>query len=241
MLGLSSDHVRKFFLPEQPAAQPEPEAPLSDLGKAIKAGEDVAAERIELAAARQANFARYQLAEADYNAEAKRITDREWELVAIEAKANTALGTVRSSTQRSNEEINEDELGKASLRKVGQLSSRYQIVEAIVPPADETEEGKRLKEVVADIAATEEEIKRIDAHPSGANRLPGGSHAEHRLSRLLGERSNLEPLVDRNRVHHGHWQEIEATKAEAHRHFANRDRLRREREEKALAAVMKSK
>src|SRR5690606_12264707 len=142
--------------------EPEPEVPLSELGRAIKAALDVPAQREELVAARQANREKFRRAETAFDAEERRINDREWELNALEARGNEARRVVCRSIPPSNEEINEGELGKASLRKVGQLSSRHQIFEAVVPPPGETPEGKELNRIIEEIASTEADVRRLD-------------------------------------------------------------------------------
>lgn len=233
--AVSVANFRRFFQPPvRPAAVEEPHDELPSALATLRALQAVPR---ELARLDQEDAADQTLLE-EIQARQLQRGERRRELDRLRMEEPRATNVIlRTTTAETDEERALTEFGKQKMREGGELQSRYRLFVAKMVAPEETDEGKKLQAILAEIAECDEMIKRQD----NRDRHPGTSAAENRRRRLQSDVGELQPKVDAYARQYRQWREIQDTRAEAEAAFAKRDELRKEREAKAIAAALKSK
>jgi len=231
--------VREFFVPPSVHQNPSPpEFDTKSASQTIRAAKGAADEQKKLRGEERNALVAFREAEAAYHDEIDRIRNRERELSCLIEKAKRAETLLLRLSKPTDEEEQLESHGKELTRKAMEMRSRYRIhaVEMLVP--EEHEDAKSLASLEQEIADCETAIKR--QHDGNPGRWSGCSVADNRLKKLLTEKGDLQARIDQYQLGYERWQEIQVAKEEARKCFAERDRLRREREETVIAKALKT-
>jgi hypothetical protein len=200
---------------------------------AFRAAERAQADWDALVADRQAAADALQKARDDYAAAQPEFNRRQSAIEQARSTGPRARGFLlrASGTVQSAEEIAQHQRGLDLQIKAGQTQARGRAFAASMAPPAETELGR-------EVASLEAAVAEAQAY---CNKNSGDSGRENLLQRLTRELGEIKPRHDAYSRQYAVWQEVRSIKAEAEGCFAERDRLRVERESAALAAALKSK
>jgi hypothetical protein len=237
MLTISSaaNRARQFFVPPNTAEPPKPEfSSAREAGQAIRESQSASARRVELDAEDAKSLAAYETARTKRDADVDRIRVAMRELSQASERATRARTFLLAESRPSDKERQLNDDGINLMKARARHCTQYGVTEVSMVAPDDTEDAKLLAQVLS-------EQKELQATISRSKATPGTSREEHRIRRIATETAELQPMVDRYRLHYSRWQQSVELKQQFEAMFAERDQLRREREEAVIAAAMGTK
>lgn len=230
---LTATRIRQFFSP--PAPPSEPSAPWHGFtshkaaADAIRAAESAKQARIDAVAERDAYAEESKSRLAELNAQVEEAQRRERNSKAVEARS-----FLLSGSKPSEEEERRNREGLALMHKRISFRNQHGVTETKLSDPSESDDAHRLADLL-------EERRERQARESKSKAATGTTADFFRLRQIYPEIEQLELSVGKARSRYEAFLQAEEMQRRVNELFAERDRLREERETAVIAEALKAK